>query len=125
MSRSRWIYGLAALAVVLVVWLWLFPPRWWLNYTKEVDLTDAVGTGTALVETYECRNCHKIGDEGLTKGPSLVGVTGRLDTVSLRLWLRDPRAIIWRTSMPNFQLSDSEIEAIVAYLTVLDNNNGS
>ena len=105
------------------MWLWFFPPRWWLNYTKQVDLTDPVGMGTALVEAYECRKCHRIGGAGmLPKGPNLAGVTRRLDAVSLRLWLQDSRAIRWRTPMPNFQLSDSEIEAIVAYLTALDND---
>lgn len=35
----------------------------------------------------------------------------RLDDVSLRLWLRNPRAIKGNTAMPNFRMSDSEIEA--------------
>jgi cytochrome c1 len=61
-----------------------------------------------------------IDGEGAALAPNLAGVSRRLDAVSLRLWLRDPRGIKWRTPMPNFQLSDSEIEAIVAYLTALD-----
>jgi nitric oxide reductase subunit C len=110
---------LAVLAAV-VVWIWLFPPRWWLNTIKPVDLSDPVRAGTTVVAKYECRNCHLIGDAGKSKGPTLTGVTERLDRVSLRLWLRDPRAIKWGTSMPNFDLSDGEIEAIIAYLTALD-----
>jgi cytochrome c2 len=120
MSRSkRFILALAVIAAA-VLWLWLFPPRWWLNMIKPVDLTDPVAAGTAIVEKYECRQCHLIGDGGMSKGPALAGVTGRLDQVSLRLWLHDPRAIKWNTSMPNLDLSDGEIEAIVAYLTALD-----
>lgn len=105
---------------IVLIWLWLFPPRWWLNVTKPVDLTDPVGAGMTLVEKYECRLCHVIGEEGISKGPILAGVTDRLDAVSLRLWLRNPRAIKWDTAMPNFRLSDGEIEAIVAYLSALD-----
>jgi nitric oxide reductase subunit C len=120
MSGSKRI-ALALVAVALAaVWLWLLPPRWWLNLIKPVDLSDPVQAGMAVVEEYRCRQCHFIGDAGKVKGPALVGVTERLDSVSLRLWLRDPRAIKWRTSMPNFDLSDGEIEAIVAYLTALD-----
>jgi len=123
MSRS-WLAVLSLMvgAVVVVVWLLFFPPRWWLNATKPVDLTDPVGTGKTLVEKYNCRQCHFIGEEGKSKGPELPGVTKRLDAVSLRLWLRDPGSVKGSTSMPDFQLSDSEIEGIVSYLAALDNN---
>jgi mono/diheme cytochrome c family protein len=120
MSRSRIVLVLVAGAVAIVAWLWLSPPRWWLNYMKPVDLTDPVGAGGSVVADYACRQCHLIGGEGQAKGPSLDDVTDRLDPVSIRLWLRDPRSIKWNTSMPNFQLSDPEIEAILSYLNALD-----
>ena len=123
MPRSRFIVSsLMAVAAVAMVWLWFFPPRWWLNATKPVDLTDPVGVGKVLVVKYDCRRCHFIGEEGISKGPALPGVTKRLDAVSLRLWLRNPSSIRGGTSMPNFRLSDSEIEAIVSYFTALDNS---
>lgn len=120
MSRSWIVLVLVAGSAAFAVWLWLFPPRWWLNYTKPVDLSDPVGAGNSIVVKYTCRQCHLIGGEGKAKGPSLDGVTDRLDTVSLRLWLRDPRSIKWNTPMPNLQLSDPEIEAISSYLKALD-----
>lgn len=55
--------------------------------------------------------------------PNLDGVTLRSADpvhVTLRLWLRDPRAVKGDTAMPNFRLSDSEIEAILAYLVETD-----
>jgi len=106
--------------VIVFIWLWFFPPRWWLNVIKPIDLSDPVRAGASVIEKYGCRRCHSIDGEGMTKGPALEGVTTRLDSVSLRLWLRDPRAIKWKTSMPNFDLSDGEIEAIIAYLVALD-----
>ncbi len=87
---------------------------------KPVDLTNAVSAGKSIVAKYACRKCHLIGGEGKALGPDLGGVTKRLDAVSLRLWLRDPRSIKSNTPMPNFQLSDPEIEAIVSYLKKLD-----
>lgn len=112
--------AVAVIVAVAAAWLIFFPPRWWLNLTKPVDLADAVGTGRMLVEQYECHRCHLVNGEGRSLAPDLAGVTTRLDAVSLRVWLRNPSRIKWRTPMPNFQLSDSEIEAIVAYLAALD-----
>jgi cytochrome c2 len=121
-SGRKRLIGLSLLlvAVAVAVWVVFFPPRWWLNITKPVDLSDPEATGAALVAEYDCRRCHLIDSQGKSKGPNLAGVTERLDAVSLRLWLRDPSAVKGRTSMPNFHLSDSEIEALVAYLMATD-----
>ncbi len=108
------------ICAAVAAWLFLAPPRWWLNLTKSVDLADPVRAGEAVVMRYDCRGCHRVGGMGALKGPDLAGVTGRLDRVSLRLWLLDPRAIDGNTPMPDFRLSDSEIDAIVAYLADLD-----
>ena len=111
--------------VAAILWFVFTPPRWWLNLTKSVDLSNPAVTGEQLVAEYNCRRCHRIGGGGSLKAPDLVGVTERLDDVSLRLWLRNPRAIKGNTPMPNFHLSDSEIEAIVAYLQKLDTSISS
>ena len=121
MTRSRIVLALIVASVAIGAWLWLAPPRWWLNYIKPVDLADPVAAGEFVVAKYGCRDCHFIGDDGhQLKATNLNGVTDRLDSVSLRLWLRDPRAIRWKTLMPNFDLSDPEIEAIAAYLNTLN-----
>ncbi len=75
-----------------------------------------------MVNRYECRNCHVIGASGGWIAPSLVGVTDTMDPETLRAWLRDPNSVEGPTAMPNFVLSDTEIEAIVAYLEALDGN---
>jgi len=120
MSRSRIILTLIAATLAIGVWLWFFPPRWWLNFIKPVDLTDPVAAGRSMVEKYGCRKCHLVGEKGnRLRAPHLNTVTERLDTVSIRLWLQDPGAIRWKTLMPDFQLSDPEIEAIISYLNTL------
>ena len=113
------VVGTAAIAI----WLWFFPPRWWLNYMKPVDLANPVSAGKSIIAKYRCRQCHLIEGEGKAKGPNLDGVTDRLGLVWLRLWLQDPRSIKWNTPMPNFQLSDPEIEAILSYLNELDHTS--
>lgn len=118
MPRSFLVFLIVLL--ILVLWFLGAPPRWWLNLTKAVDLSDPVATGADLVEKYECQRCHRLNGQGALKGPVLDGVTGWLDSVSLRLWLQNPKKIKSNTAMPNFKLSDSEIEAIIAYLEALN-----
>ena len=121
MTPKRILILIGVLAVLLVVWFVLAPPRFWLNLTKAVEPT--ASTGAQLVEQYECRACHRIAGQGALKAPSLDGITLRSDDpvhVTLRLWLRDPQAVKGDTAMPNFRLSDSEIEAILAYLNEID-----
>lgn len=119
---KRYGLGLAVLAAVLLVWLVFNPPRFWLNIVKNVEPTAAVGA--QLVEQYNCRSCHQIGGQGALKAPSLAGITQRVNDpaqVTLRLWLQNPKAVKSNTAMPNFHLSDNEIEAILLYLSKLDN----
>lgn len=120
--NSKRLLILAGVAVIaLVAWFLLSPPRFWLNTTKAVEPTAAVGE--QLVNKYACRSCHKIAGQGVLKAPSLDGITRRSNDpvqVTLRLWLRDPSAVKGDTAMPNFHLADSEIEAILAYLNEVD-----
>lgn len=119
MTRNMF-YGVAVV-LGITAWLMLWPPRLWTNLMKQVEPTAAVGA--QLVEQYECRSCHRIGGEGALKAPNLAGITQRATDpaqVTLRLWLQNPRAINSNTAMPNFRLSDSEIDAILRYLNEVD-----
>ncbi len=116
---KRWLWITVVVIVVLTLWLRMSPPRFWVNMTKRGEPTAAVGE--QLVEKYGCRNCHRIGGVGALTGPELDAVVQRdkeVDPahVTLRLWLRNPRAIRPNTPMPNFHLSDTEIDAIILYL---------
>ncbi len=116
---KRWMWLAVVALLVIVLWLRISPPRFWLNLTKQVE--PSVAVGEQLVEKYGCRNCHRIGGVGALTAPKLDPVVRRdkeVDPahVTLRLWLRNPKAIRPNTAMPNFHLSDSEIEAIILYL---------
>ncbi len=122
MSRTR--IGLVVILVAagLVLWLVLRPPRMWLNLTRGVPVTAEVGE--RLVLENDCRRCHRIDGQGTLKAPNLDGVTERYaqppHDALLRTWLRSPRGVKPDTAMPAFRLSDTEIEAVIAYLTALD-----
>jgi len=109
------------IVIIIIIWFALAPPRFWLNMTKGVEPTAQVGE--QLVARYGCRGCHRIGGEGAIKAPDLTGITQRVTDptlVPLRLWLQNPKGVKPNTAMPNFRLSDSQIEAILLYLTELD-----
>jgi mono/diheme cytochrome c family protein len=110
----------ASFAVLIMLWFLLAPPRFWTNIIKRVDLSDPVATGAQMVDEYECRGCHIIGSYGGYVGPDLRGVTLRMDESTLDTWLRDPASIRGPSAMPDFDLSNSQIKAIIAYLKAQD-----
>ncbi len=106
---------LLAVALLLLLYLLLFPPRWYLNLTKRVDVS--AETGAALVEKYDCRSCHVIGGRGALKAPNLDEAARRESEETLYRWLANPRAMRPNTAMPNFRLSESEIRSLLLFLT--------
>lgn len=99
-----------------------------------------VARGQDIYKNKGCAACHNIakaGEEphrrpgGKQSGPDLKGVTERRDHGWLRRWLKDPDAMLEsdptakamlaqakNLKMPNPKLSDEEIEAVIAYLSV-------
>jgi len=86
--------------------------------------------GLQLVKDETCLNCHAI--SGLpghkTIGPDLTHVasrrilaSGAIDNTrdNLFKWLKDPESIKPQSHMPNFQLSDDRVNALVAYMETL------
>ena len=95
--------------------------------------TAPAAEGRALFLSLGCTTCHRheglgLSYDGLDAGTGqtagqLVGSFGapdltdyRPDPAFVRRWLRDPQAIRPDTAMPNFHLSDAEIEALIAFL---------
>jgi len=121
MRQRKWLW-IAPLILVLILALWLLvtPPRWWLNVTKRVDLTDPVATGQTLVLEYNCRRCHQVDGSGAMLAGNLMGVTDRMSNEAIADLLRDPDSARPNTSKPNLRISDSQIEAITVYLRSID-----
>ena len=76
--------------------------------------------GAGLVEARACVGCHVIGRSGGQIGPSLNGVINRRGPDFVRRKLGDPTFNNTASMMPNFGLSDAEIEAITAFLASLE-----
>ncbi|MFI5366153.1 MAG: c-type cytochrome [Candidatus Binatia bacterium] len=75
-----------------------------------------------------CNSCHRVGG-GKLIGPDLEGVTHRRNDRWLQSWLKDPAAVVakdpelqtWSHEfgdiiMPNQNLDDKEIDALIAYM---------
>ncbi len=80
---------------------------------KEKNLIKA---GERLVEAYDCRACHTIKTGGRDIYPNLTHAGDKLKPEWDKKFLKDPSAWDIYTFMPNFHLTDQEIEAIVSYV---------
>ena len=91
--------------------------------------SDPVEAGQQIVETV-CASCHLVAGTAAqgTVGPELTNfanqpqIAGVLENneENLRAWLADPPAIKPGTAMPNLGLSQTQIDALVAYLYTLE-----
>jgi mono/diheme cytochrome c family protein len=82
------------------------------------DARSAAGLGEELFMAKGCVTCHR--HEALPVARSL-GIGPDLshyqpDPTFVRAWLRDPAAMRPGTQMPNLELDDAEIEALLAFL---------
>lgn len=90
----------------------------------DAQTTPSLEVGQALFVAKGCPVCHRheaierTGDVYTDAGPELTGLA--LTPDYLRLWLQDPAAVKPNTLMPNLNLSQAEIEALIAFLTALE-----
>ncbi len=63
-----------------------------------------------------CVGCHALDGKGGVVGPALDGVSGRYSEAELRTWLADPQSVKPGTTMPNLQLSESDLDALTTFL---------
>jgi cytochrome c oxidase subunit 2 len=86
--------------------------------------------GVQVLKQETCLNCHAISGLPGTRqiGPDLTHIAGRRilaagavenNPENLFRWLKDPESIKPESHMPNFQLSDEKVQALVAYMETL------
>jgi len=97
-----------------------------------VQPTNAVATeGADLFQKTSCPSCHTINGtpaEGKI-GPNLTHFASRgtfagsifeTNAENIRLWLKDPPAVKPGSLMPNYHLTDHQLDVLVAYLQALE-----
>jgi cytochrome c oxidase subunit II len=103
----------------------------WVKNQQQPGVQDAaVAAGRHVFETEACVNCHTI--EGTpargTFGPDLTHLMSRATIAAgaaantpdnLRAWIKDPNTFKQGALMPAMQLSDQDVDEVVAYLSTL------
>ena len=102
----------------------------WLRQQTQVAVAPTGGDaaqGAMLFQQQTCASCHAIAGTGANSqvGPNLTHFGSR-DTIAagvldntpdnLAKWLKDPQAVKPDSHMPDLQLSDDQIRALIAYL---------
>jgi len=103
----------------------------WVNNQQQPGVQDpAVAAGRQVFESQACVSCHVIrGTSAQGRfGPDLTHLMSRETLASgasdntpskLRLWIKDPDYVKPGSLMPSMQLSDEQLDQVVAYLTTL------
>jgi cytochrome c oxidase subunit 2 len=103
----------------------------WVKKQQQPGTQDAsVAAGRHIFETEACMNCHTIAGTVAkgTFGPDLTHLMSRATIAAgaaantpqnLRAWIQDPNAFKPGALMPAMQLSDRQVDEVVAYLSSL------
>ena len=78
-------------------------------------MNDIERHGADVFQQYNCVACHQFYGLGGYMGPDLTNVTSKFSPMYARAFIMNGT-----TSMPNFDLSDAELDALVAYLEFVD-----
>ena len=104
--------------------------RWAREQQQSASIETTAAEGRRVFFANSCVNCHTIRGTSAqgTFGPDLTHLMSRQTLAAgaasnspdnLRLWVRDPQKIKVGCLMPNMQLTDNEVDQVVAYLQTL------
>jgi mono/diheme cytochrome c family protein len=74
------------------------------------------GAGEMVFRDQGCFGCHTIGAMRTPIAPDLSHIGAKRDQAYLTRWLQNPSAQRPTAHMPKIQLSESEVQALAAYL---------
>lgn len=116
-------------AFFLLIFLALTAHSHWFMVNRSTDsaaLSDSVARGKGVWEKHACINCHTILGEGAYFAPELGNVWVRYGGTEdpetarelLKAWMQSqPSGIEGRRQMPQFNLSDQELDDLVDFLS--------
>ena len=81
------------------------------------NITDSVVRGKHIWETRDCIGCHTLLGEGAYFAPELGNVYARRGGPFIKAWIQaQPTGAPGRRQMPQFNLTDQELDDMVAFL---------
>ncbi|OGC93670.1 MAG: hypothetical protein A2W25_06110 [candidate division Zixibacteria bacterium RBG_16_53_22] len=81
-----------------------------------VPQAEHLNSGRKMIEELSCVGCHVIEDFSKAFTPSLNGIGDKVNRRWLVDWLKAPYQIKWNSRMPDFILSDEDVEALADFL---------
>ena len=78
--------------------------------------TPQLNRGRELIEELSCTGCHDLAGFSRSFAPPLDGIGQKVNKNWLVRWLRDPASIRPETKMPNFLLSEEEVNVLADFL---------
>jgi cytochrome c oxidase subunit 2 len=107
----------------------------WAQKMKAANTAPAPTATAAAAQGQEifkksCLGCHAIGSEGGKLGPNLTNFADRIRVAgilennkeNIAAWLKDPQKVKPGNTMPNLNLDDAQVNALVEYLSTLKVN---
>lgn len=84
---------------------------------NSVNLTPQVALGKKVWENNNCIGCHTLLGEGAYFAPELGNVYQRRGPEYIKAWIQNqPTGIPGRRQMPQFNLSNEQLDGVVAFL---------
>ena len=85
------------------------------------QLTEKVAHGKEVWEEHDCIGCHTLMGEGAYYAPELANVYTRRGPQFIKSWIKtQPTGAPGRRQMPHFDLTEAELDALVAFLKWTD-----
>ena len=110
-------YGGSLFFVLFFLGLTLHTTRALPERDHRENLTEQVARGKALWEDNNCIGCHTLMGEGAYFAPELANVYERRGAAFIKVWMKAmPTNAPGRRQMPQFDLSDEQLDAIVEFL---------
>jgi len=113
-------YGSSGIFALIFLGLTVDTHRQVPRLTNEANNTPEVIAGKHVWHRKDCINCHTLLGEGAYYAPDLTKITQQRGSAYLAAFLKDPTKFYSeerdRRIMPNMNLSDQEIQQVIAFL---------
>jgi len=76
-------------------------------------------SGETLIKQFGCQGCHTVGGVGGTLGPALDNVVAKKGREFVLKKLKDPKFDNAASAMPQFPMSDADVNALIEYMEKL------
>jgi nitric oxide reductase subunit C len=119
-------YGGAVFFFLLLLALTFDTERELPKRDNRAALTAEVAAGKHIWETRNCIGCHTLLGEGAYFAPELGNVSERRGPEFIKAWMKaQPTGAPGRRQMPQFHLTDEELDQLVAFLKYTNGINAA